>query len=255
MNTSLSTLIAEGIHPLKIANRTPVTGDEILTLGIPEFKNLHATHCTQMPAVDIATYPWVSTNLLKNKCSGLTDGANGGPIVNKASNELTNILVASTHNGRFNDRCLEKSPCELVGNSSIWSPDTHYTRSVTFLNQCFINGLFTTIDPECELYKLTSVVLGEVQLPSPRILEISPVGKDSPPDIYDIALTVEAPYFRYKYTHDAKSCRDGTDYSQAWPSTHSPIRWELDKNIGMHMLCILSVDSPSARSTPAILKY
>ena len=68
LNTSLSTLIAEGIHPLKIANRTPVTGDEILTLGIPEFKNLHATHCTQMPAVDIATYPWVSTNLLKAGC-------------------------------------------------------------------------------------------------------------------------------------------------------------------------------------------
>lgn len=253
LDRPLAKLIADGVHPLKIASRTPPTGTEILTLGIPEFSNLHATHCTQLPSVDIATHPWVSTRLLKNKCTGLTAGAYGGPVVSRANNELISVLVASTHGASFNNRCLSDAPCELMGSASEWSPDSHYTRPVSFLNQCFKDGVFTTLSPECDLYQLTSVKLGKNQLLPARILEILPTEKEVTPDRYNVELKVEASHFRYKYTHDANSCGSGAHYSQALPSTQTSIRWELDKNLGMHMLCIIAVGSPQARSTTAQL--
>ena len=247
----LTKLIADGVLPLKIASRTPPTGTEILTLGIPEFSNLHAAHCTQLPSVDIATHPWVSTQLLKNKCAGLTAGAYGGPVISKSHNELIGVLVASTHGAPFKNRCLSDAPCELMGSATQWSPDTHYTRPVSFLNQCFKDSVFTTSDPECDLHQLTSVKLGENQHLPARILEILPTEKAMPLDSFNVEFKVDASHFRYKYTHEASSCGSGTDYSQALPSTQTSIQWELDKNLGMHLLCIIAVDSPLARATNA----
>ena len=251
LDAPLATLIADGIYPLKIANRTPPTGTEVITLGIPEFSNLHAVHCTQLSSVDIATHPWVSTQLLKNKCSSLTSGANGGPVVSRADNQLISVLVASSHGALLKNRCLSDAPCELMGSATVWSPDTHYTRPVSFLNQCFKDGVFTTTDPECDLYQLTSVKLeGNKNLPA-RILEILPTENDVPPDSYTLEFKVDASHFRYKYTHEASSCGSGENYSQALPSTQTSVRWELDKKLGMHLLCIIAVDSTRSRPTNA----
>lgn len=251
LDAPLATLIADGIYPLKIANRTPPTGTEVITLGIPEFSNLHAVHCTQLSSVDIATHPWVSTQLLKNKCSSLTSGANGGPVVSRADNQLISVLVASSHGALLKNRCLSDAPCELMGSATVWSPDTHYTRPVSFLNQCFKDGVFTTTDPECDLYQLTSVKLEENQPLPARILEILPTENNVPPDSYTLEFKVDASHFRYKYTHEASSCGSGVNYSQALPSTQTSVRWELNKNIGMHLLCIIAVDSIHSRSTNA----
>ena len=251
LKAPLSKLIADGIQPLKIARRTPPTGTEILTLGIPEYSNLHATHCTQQPAVNIASYPWVGTNVLANHCTNLTLGGLGGPVVDKASNELISVLLASTHGAISDDKCLANTPCELTGNTTHWSPDTHYTQPVSFLNQCFVQGRLAATAPECALYKLTSVTLEEPRQPPARILEKLASDESHEPDTFAVGATVGSPFYRYKYVHDANTCHNSTGYSQAISSTETNINFTLNDDTGLHLLCIIGVESHNDRLTSA----
>lgn len=255
LSAPLSRLMAEGIHPLKVADRIPSEGTEILTLGIPEFENLQAAHCTQLAVTDIASHPWVSTNLLKNRCSNLKPGAEGGPVVSKTGNELISVLVASTHDAEAKNKCLANAPCELAGSESVWSPESYYTRPVSFLNQCFINGVLNADSPACDLHLLSSVNIAEDQRPPARITETLPTEAALVPNVFSIGFTTDAPYYRFKYTHDAHLCGSTYDYSQAYPSTQTPINFTLDQALGMHVLCILGVESHLARITNAQLDH
>lgn len=251
LKATLSELIAEGIQPLKIARGTPATDTQVLTLGIPEFSNLHATQCTQLAAVDVASYPWVGSEILANQCANLTAGGQGGPVLDRASNELISVVVASTHGVRSTKKCLANAPCELKAGAAHWSPDTHYTQPVSFLNQCFVQGQLAVNIPACGLYKLTSIAVQTTQHPPARIIEKLSTDIDTGPDAFEVGLTLDSPLYRYKYTHDAKECRHGAHYSQALSSADATINFTLDEAVGMHMLCIVSVDTADGSLTSA----
>ena len=243
LTAPLSTLLSDGIHPLKLADYSPPTGTEILMFGVPEFSSLHSVSCQQQALVNIATYPWVSTNVLANQCATLTPGALGGPVLNKKTNELISVLIASTHATTPDKKCLTGSPCELENNLTLWKPDTHYTRPVSFLNQCFVQGKLDAVRPECGLYKLTSIVLNDGQLPPAKILEKLNTENRWQPETFKLNLTSDAPYLRYKYTHDATECRSGHEYSPIIEGNLATIDFTLDNTTGMHALCILGVES------------
>lgn len=251
LDTTLSELMAKGIQPLKIAQRTPPTGTEILTLGIPEFSNLHAMHCTQLAPVDVASYPWVGAKVLGNQCADLTHGGLGGPVLSKFSNELISLVVANNHGANPDNKCLANAPCELRANTAHWRPDTHYTQPVSFLNQCFVEGKLAADTPACDLYKLTSVAVEPARQPPARVFEKGLTEKETGPDTFDVGVTVDSPLYRYKYTHDAKACRDGSHYSQAMSAKDATINFTLNNQVGLHMLCIVGVESHEDRLTSA----
>lgn len=251
LEAPLSALLDDGIQPLKIARDTPPKNTEIRMLGVPDFSSLYSSTCTQQAAVDIAAYPWVSNDMLSNQCASFTQGGHGAPVLNKATHELISLSITNTHGFSPDEKCLEVSPCELMGGKSLWSPDTHYTRPVAFLNQCFARGVLAVSRPECALHKLNSVVIDEAQLPPARIMQKLNADEKSTPDTFKINLTTDTPYFRYKYTHSAAECRNGQQYSQITDATQTSVDFTLDDKIGMHLLCILGVDSHEDRPTTA----
>lgn len=254
LQAPLSTLLADGIQPLKIAANSPPAGTEILMLGIPGFDSLHSTSCTQLASADIITHPWVSTQLLTNQCAPLTRSGFGGPVLNKATNELVSVLVASTHGAKPAEKCLVGSPCELEAGTSVLKPDTHYTRPVSFLNHCFVQGLLDANRPACGLYKLTSVRLNGTHLPPTQIMEILDPIKRLTPEKFELSLTVDAPYFRYKYAHTANECHTAEQYSEIIERTSPHIDFTLNNQTGMHMLCVIGIDSHEDRATYARLQ-
>lgn len=251
LDASLTQLVADGIQPLKIAHHVPPTGTEILAFGIPEFSSLHVAHCTQLPITQIATYPWVSTHLLANECKDLGDGGKGGPVIDKASSELISVLVAGTHATEEKNKCLSTTPCELAANTSYWRPDRYYTRPVSFLNQCFTRGRLNTERTECNLHKLASIKVDQTIRPPARILEVLSSEKEVIPDQFELNISMDTPYYRYKYTHDANACHSGHHYSAATPATQLKVLVTLNNRVGMHLLCLVGLDSPDARLTSA----
>lgn len=243
LNEPLSQLIADGIKPLKIARETPPTGTAITTLGIPTYSHLSATQCTQLPAVDIASYPWVSARLLPNKCADLTLGGRGGPVLNKTSNELISLVVASTHGMDSHNKCLHLTPCELKGGLSHWEPDTHYTLPVSFLNQCFTRGKFSTDAAGCELDNAPSVWLSQEQHPPARILEAPSVDAAHEHNRLKFSFSTKSPLYRYKHTHNASECLSVDNYSAHMDAQKPEINISLGNTTGMHFICLFGVPS------------
>jgi len=246
LDKPLAHLINAGIEPLKIALETPPTGTAITALGIPKKSHLHATHCTQLPFVSVASHPWVGTGLLANKCTDLTPGARGGPVLDKTTNELVSVMVATSHGANANEKCLSLSPCELKDDQSQWNPNTYYTRPVSFLNHCFTDGTFTPDSNRCELKKLPSLWVKNGHYPAARILEKTTAGPDTHHDTVDIALSLKTPFYRYHYTHDINSCLSEDQYSQSISSNEGRLKFTLDDATGMHYACVIGVSSEEA---------
>jgi hypothetical protein len=171
LRDTLSNLMKAGVQPLTIASATPPAGTEILTLGIPHTSNLYATSCTQMPHVDVLGHPWVSPQMLPNHCAALTEGGRGAAVLDKARNELISLAVASTHGTHSVNKCQALSPCEIKDNASLWSANTHYTLPVSFLNQCFSDGVFTHDLPGCSLKNQAASLLKDPHSFPARLLE------------------------------------------------------------------------------------
>ena len=254
LKASLPDLIKAGIHPLKIAPATPATGTEILALGIPQNSNLYATNCTQLAPVDIASYPRVGIHLLPNRCADLTPGGRGGPILDKTSNELISLLVASNHGIKSRDHCLANSPCELQYGLPLWSPDTHYTLPVSYLNRCFNQGMFAAANPQCDLYELASVSIKGSDYPPARILQKLATDPAPEPDTYQVALSASTPGYRYKYTHTAQECHSRNNYSSVRNVKSDLLNIVLDNTVGMHLICILGINSDDEVLTEPQLK-
>lgn len=248
LKAPLSQLIRAGVHPLKIAPTTPPSGTEIIAFGIPKRSHLSASRCTQLPAVAIASAPWVNTNVLANHCADLTRGGRGGPVVDTASNELISVTVASTYAKNANEKCLDLAPCEIKEGESHWSANTHYSVPVSFLGACFSQGQFAAQALNCDLKNRLSIVFDHGQKLPARLLEKVATDKGLEPDTFNIPFTLKTPFYRYKYTHNLTSCQTPDDYSVPTTSLNAIIKLKVDNRVGMHFLCIIG--QPEADSTP-----
>lgn len=254
LNETLSNLINAGIQPLKIAPHTPPTGTEIISLGIPHSSNLYATHCTQLNPVDIFSHPWVNNNLLANRCEALTTGGRGGPVLNKANNELISLIVASTHGADQDDKCLENTPCEIKDNATHWSPDTHYSLPLSFLNPCFSDGIFASSSTACTLNTQIPVSLERPNDLPVRLLERTTLDKPLEPETFKITVAHDAPFLRYKYAHDTQACTSGHEYSQPLENKNNIINFTLDESTGMHLLCITGLMAKKAKPGDSVFE-
>ena len=239
LKAPLSQLIRAGVHPLKIAPTTPPSGTEIIAFGIPKRSHLSASQCTQLPAVAIASAPWVNTNVLANNCADITHGGRGGPVLDKASNELISVTVASTYAKNGNEKCLDLAPCEIKEGESHWSANTHYSAPVSFLNTCFSQGELDADALNCDLNNRLSIVFDHGQQLPARLLEKVATDKAPEPDTFNIPFTVKTPFYRYKYTHNLAACQTAHGYSAQTPSVSAIINLKVDNRVGMHFLCII----------------
>lgn len=254
LEAPLSALIAAGIQPLKLAQEVPADGDHILALTAPEWDTLHLSACTQQRSEETVEQPFVWRVTMKNQCQGIQHGSFGGPLVTRDGNRLFGILGTSTSGQLAENKCQRAAPCEIHAGQPVWHADTHYGSPVTFLNECFINGVLQADAQTCNLYPTTSI---EFRNPDPIqqyfVKKPGGKGRDITPR-WNLTFAVNTPFYRYKTTRRAIECENPALYSAPIDATDAHINDAIGPQTGMHMLCIVGVDSATQPVTTGMMK-
>ena len=254
LQASLSDLLGDGITPLKLAEAVPSDGSDILALTAPEWDTLHLAACTQQSSQELVEQPFVWRFTLKNQCKGVVRGGFGGPLLDRASNTLFGILGTSTTHQSEEHKCQRDAPCEVNQGIPVWQADTNYGSPITFLNLCFVEGVLKTDSEHCDLYPTTSITF---KSPEPIqqyfIKKPGNKGKDIIPR-WNLAFTVNTPFYRYKTTRRAIDCENPVHYSVPLDALNAPINDPIGPQTGMHMLCILGVESAEQAVTHGMMK-
>lgn len=236
----LSSLVGKGIRPIRIAQQTPAHGSDILQITAPVFGPapigvLKVSACTQY-SVDGTVKAdqsgaWLWHNMVGNRCSGLYEGGSGGPILDRKSNEVYAVVNSGT----------------------ILNPDTFENNGsrVSFLKQCFVEGVISH-DPEvCSLFPAYSVNVGPAYNAPARYAKMTTDADGQPviPD-WNFSFGINAPYYRYKDVLTTSSCSDETaegNYSPPIPSSNTTISHSMRAEPGVQYLCIMGVTSPMGK--------
>ncbi|WP_248745394.1 trypsin-like peptidase domain-containing protein [Pseudomonas sp. MWU12-2037] len=249
----LATLLAEGIEPLKLATTEPRPRSDILALGVPEWATLQVSACTHLASAEILEQPWVWRSTMKNRCRGITAGSFGGPLLDRESGELFGIIATTTHETREEKQCLAGTPCETTQGQPDWQPGTNYGSSLAFLNRCFIDGRLTADPHECDLYPTTSISFENPQ-PIQQYFVASPNGNSDIIPNWKAPLRLSTPFYRFKTVRRATDCEDPAHYGPALPSLSAMIDLPIGPQTGIHMLCILGMETQTPQHPPARMK-
>ncbi|AIG04305.1 putative lipoprotein [Pseudomonas fluorescens] len=253
LDASLSDLLKEGITPLRLAEEVPPAGNNILALAAPEWETLHLSACTQQHSQELIEQPFVWRVTMKNQCKGIMLGAFGGPLLDRASNTLFGVLSTTTSGQTQERKCQRDAPCEVNQGIPTWHANTNYGSPITFLNTCFVKGVLTADAEHCDLYPSTSITF---QNPEPIqqyfIKKPGAKNKDIVPR-WDLSFTINTPFYRYKTTRRARECENPASYSVPYEAAHAHINDAIPPQTGMHMLCILGVDSAQQPATNGMM--
>jgi hypothetical protein len=231
LQASLATLIAAGIEPLQMAEEPPAAGTDILTVGAPlAFKSpyLRMAACTHQPSGELIEQPWVWRHTAQNQCKDLKEGSSGSPVLTRDSNQVFAVINTTT-----------------PANGSFGSP-------ISYLRQCFVAGRLSN-DPEiCPLFPTFSV---EPAVPVRRYTKITldAEGNEIYPD-WNMAFSIDKPFYRYKTVGQAIECENPREYSQAIEATNARINERIGPKVGIHMLCLVGVDSGDERPSAGLMR-
>lgn len=254
LQATLASLITTGITPLKLAEEIPADGVDILALTAPEWDTLHLAACTQQASRELVEQPFVWRVTMKNQCEGVALGGFGGPLLDRASNRLFGILSTSTRGQPAERKCQRDAPCEVNNGIPVWQTETNYGSPITFLNQCFVGGVLQTDGEHCELYPTTSITFKK---PTPIqqyfLKKADGRGKDIVPR-WNLPFSINTPFYRYKTTRRAIDCENPALYSVPIKAAHAYVNDPIGPQTGMHMLCIVGVESAEQRVTSGMMK-
>ncbi|TFY89758.1 serine protease [Pseudomonas kairouanensis] len=254
LQASLAALLKDGITPLRLAEEVPADGNDILALIAPEWDTLHLAACTQQSSRELVEQPFVWRITMKNQCTGITRGAFGGPLLDRATNTVFGILSTSTTGQTEERKCQRDSPCEVNSGQPIWHPETNYGSPVTFLNECFKAGVLQPDSEHCDLYPITAISFNNPE-PIQQYFVKTPGGKTkSIVPRWNLTFTTNTPFYRYKTTRRAIDCESPVNYSAPIKAENAYINDAIGPQTGMHMLCIVGVSSPDQPVTNGMMR-
>ncbi|PRA30327.1 hypothetical protein [Pseudomonas poae] len=254
LQSPLADLITAGIQPLKLAEEVPADGNDILALIAPEWDTLHLSACTHQTSRELVEQPFVWRVTMKNQCQGVGHGAFGGPLLDRASNTLFGILSTTTRGQPEERKCQRDAPCEINNGLPTWHAETNYGSPVTFLNRCFVNGLLQADSEECDLYPATSITFNNPE-PIQQYFVQTPGGKSkSIVPRWNLTFGTNTPYYRYKTTRRAIDCENPALYSSPISAGNAYINDPIGPQTGLHMLCIVGVESAEQRVTNGMMR-
>lgn len=254
LQASLAELLKEGINPLKLAEEVPADGSEILAVGAPEWETLHLSACTQQTSQELVEQPFVWRVTMKNQCHGVALGSFGGPLLDRATNRLFGVLSTSTAGQPEERKCQRDAPCEVNAGHPTWHPDTNYGSPVTFLNQCFVAGVLQPTREHCDLYPTTSITFKNPEpIQQYFVKKVGSRGKDIVPR-WNLTFTINTPFYRYKATRRAIDCENPSLYSSPIAAAKAYITDPIGPQAGMHMLCIVGVESADQPVTNGMMR-
>lgn len=254
LQTSLASLIKDGITPLKLAEEVPADGNDILALIAPEWDTLHLSACAQQSSRELVEQPFVWRVTMKNQCQGITRGSFGGPLLDRASNAVFGILSTSTHGQPEERKCQRDAPCEISDGQPSWHAETNYGSPVTFLSRCFAAGVLRPDSEHCDLFPTTTITFDSPEpIQQYFIKKSGSKGKDIVPR-WNLKFAINTPFYRYKATRRAIECENPTHYSAPIKAENAHINDTIGPQTGMQMLCIVGVNSAEQQVTNGMMR-
>lgn len=254
LKASLADLLKAGIAPLKLAEAVPADGVDILALAAPEWDTLHLSACAQQASRELVEQPFVWRVTMKNQCQGIGRGGFGGPLLERATNTLFGILSTSTSGQTEERKCQRDAPCEVNNGMPTWHSETNYGSPVTFLNRCFVEGVLKADSEHCELFPTTTISFRHPD-PIQQYFVKRPDGthKDIVPR-WNLSFTTNTALYRYKTTRRAIDCEKPELYSTPIKAQDAYVNDAIGPETGMHMLCIVGLDSEEQQATNGMMK-
>jgi V8-like Glu-specific endopeptidase len=250
LDATLDTLMEAGIQPLQMAEDAPEAGTDILVVGAPlpfPAPYLRMAACTQQTSGEVIEQPWVWRHTVKNQCKDIEAGSSGSPLLIRDSNQL--FAVINTTTLATEGQTLELVPSAETTRSDL---DGNFGNPISYLRPCFVEGKFTS-DPEtCPLFPTFSL---EFSNSVARYAKVK-LGEDGN-EIYphwNAAFSIDKPFYRYKTVRQARLCETPDYYSPAIKSEDARIETQIGPEVGVHMLCILGVDSTEERPSPGLMR-
>ncbi|WP_338919090.1 serine protease [Pseudomonas silesiensis] len=254
LDATLSTLLADGINPLRMASEWPrVTGD-VLVVGAPQDlqgSGLRLAACAQEPTgatlvEDFRAY----LDTLKNRCKEIRPGSSGSPVLDRNTGQILSVLTTSTYGAKIDEKCFVNAPCEIRRGQPVLSSDTHYSVPVDYLSGCFSNGVFSNDSNACAPY--TTFKILDLSWPTQYIT--MPEDISSLPPAVQVDFTLSTAYYRFKTVRDVALCQSPHDYSDTFDATDASLKAPISRESGMHYLCIIGVESADHRPSIELLK-
>jgi hypothetical protein len=223
----LSTLIQNGISPLKLALATPLGSQDVLNVGAPgkfSEKGLRLSACTQEVSRTLSGTPPAFPGGMISQCKGMTDGSSGSPMLDRRTNQIVSIVS-----------------------------ENNYSYSPNFLSGCFIKGIFTNNHKNCALQPVDIAVEFQSLFRTNVRSEWNAAHQEILPT-WNYRFTIDTPYYRFKTTRDASNCHTPNHYTPSFNSTNASINTFIGPATGIHVLCIIGVNSTQQELTSALLK-
>lgn len=257
LDTSLAALINEGIEPFKISQSPASNIENIRIIGAPEGlteKELRMAICNQEPAggalvEELFTfYPGTS----KNQCPDIRKGSSGSPVLDPDTHQINSVLITSTFGSTIDKQCKTDSPCEVIDGQPRWFENTHYSQPIGHLNACFVNGTFDIQAEACAL-KTGPEFENITRIRIYSRIQIDAEGEPAYPT-WKLAFALSTDNYRYKAVRDAIDCKDPNNYSHAISTKDARINDIIGEVPGVHLLCIIGVESADELPTAALME-
>ncbi|WP_433735707.1 trypsin-like serine peptidase [Pseudomonas putida] len=255
LDVALSTLLEDGITPLRLAPEWTGLATDVLVVGAPEWlpeSGLRMAACSQEPtAATLVEGDRVFHGTLKNRCKEIRPGSSGSPVLDRKSGQILAVMATSTYGATIEEKCFSNAPCEVANGQPAWAVDTHYSHPTDKLSSCFREGLFTNISNACttdSTFKLTGLKYWPTQYVA------MPKDASSPDPLVNAQFSLSTPHYRFKTVRDALECQSPHYYSDTGDATEAVIETPLSRDPGMHYLCVVGVESSDQRPDAAMMK-
>ncbi|MFO2462565.1 serine protease [Pseudomonas sp. 15FMM2] len=250
LDTTLATLIAKGIMPLKLADHYQYAGErEVINVGSPSGflqKGLRMSVCKESTTDSFVEHPGVFPGAMKNRCNDLQFGSSGSPMLDRQTNEITGIVskVAAVIKKEILNNCKNTSACEAA--------KFNYSYPAHDLRHCFVDGLFLNNTVSCQL-KPVEITLEEPWNLPPFVHIQEGATQQSILPTWNVRFSIEDPFYRYKTVNSVKNCDVPSGYKSAMASTDAYINQAIGPALGPHVLCIIGLTTRSQPLTSALL--
>lgn len=249
LQASLSSVIAAGIEPIRIAETIVPEGQDILLVGAPLRPRdgyLRVAACTQQVSAQVLEQPWFWRHTVKNQCRDAMQGGSGSPLLNRTSNEMFAVMGTTTQGS------TKATTIELPLGFPALSPDSNYANPVTYLRNCFVNGVLSQDPQQCPLFPTFSVDFKSAPKQHAKI-GLDTEGQAIYPG-WDLNFSLDTPFYRYKIVDHAIECEKPDHYSPTLPAKDARVDDAMGPHIGMQLLCIVGVTSVDERPAPGLMR-
>ena len=254
LDATLSTLLADGVNPLRMASEWPRITADVLVVGSPgdlQESGLRLAACAQVPtAVTLVEGTRAYLDTLKNRCKEIRLGSSGSPVLDRNNGQILSVLTTSTYGAKSDEKCFEDAPCEVRRGQPVLSSDTHYAHPVDHLSSCFIDGVFTSASTACAPY--TTFKVTESTWPAQYVA--LPEDANSSPPVLQVDFTLSTTHYRFKTVRDVALCQSPHDYSGAINANGALLKAPISREPGIHYLCIVGVESADHRPSIELMK-